>query len=29
MGVMLYAVSSLVEARMTGWSQRKNDVVMA
>lgn len=29
MGVLLYAVSSLVEARMTGWSQRKNDVVMA
>lgn len=29
MGVMLYAVSSLIEGRMTGWSQRKNDVVMA
>jgi NitT/TauT family transport system permease protein len=32
MGVALYAVSSLVEGRLTGWSQRKggtSDVVMA
>ena len=29
MGVLLYAVSSLVEGRMTGWAQRKNDPVMA
>ncbi len=29
MGVMLYAVSSFIERRMTGWAQRKNDVVMA
>jgi NitT/TauT family transport system permease protein len=32
MGVMLYAASSFVEARMTGWAQRKDDtsaVVMA
>ena len=29
MGVMLYAVSSFVESRMTGWAQRKNEVVMA
>jgi NitT/TauT family transport system permease protein len=29
MGVALYAVSSLVEQRMTGWSQRKTDMAMA
>jgi NitT/TauT family transport system permease protein len=29
MGVLLYAVSSLVEGRMTGWAQRKSDPVMA
>ncbi|MBB3640292.1 ABC transporter permease [Variovorax atrisoli] len=29
MGVALYAVSSLVERRMTGWAQRKNEMVMA
>jgi NitT/TauT family transport system permease protein len=29
MGVMLYAVSSFIEGRMTGWAQRKNEVVMA
>ncbi|MET3395338.1 NitT/TauT family transport system permease protein [Variovorax sp. 1140] len=29
MGVALYAVSSLAERRMTGWAQRKNEVVMA
>lgn len=28
MGVALYALSSLVEQRMTGWSQRKIDVAM-
>ena len=28
MGVALYAISSLVEGRMTGWSQRKNDMAM-
>lgn len=29
MGVALYAVSSLVERRMTGWAQRKTDLAMA
>ncbi|MET0544315.1 MAG: ABC transporter permease [Variovorax sp.] len=29
MGVALYAVSSLVEQRMTGWAQRKTDMAMA
>jgi NitT/TauT family transport system permease protein len=29
MGVALYAVSSLVELRMTGWAQRKTDMAMA
>ncbi|MEZ2295517.1 ABC transporter permease [Variovorax sp. RCC_210] len=29
MGVALYAVSSLVERRMTGWAQRKTDTAMA
>ena len=29
MGVALYAVSSLVERRMTGWAQRKTDMAMA
>ena len=29
MGVALYAVSSLVEQRMTGWAQRKTDLAMA
>lgn len=29
MGVALYALSSLVEQRMTGWSQRKTDLTMA
>jgi len=29
MGVMLYAVSSFIESRMTGWAQRGNEVVMA
>jgi len=29
MGVVLYAVSSLVERRMTGWAQRKTDMAMA
>ena len=28
MGVLLYALSSFVEARMTGWAQRKTDLVM-
>jgi NitT/TauT family transport system permease protein len=28
MGVMLYAVSSLVEQRVTGWAQRKNDIAL-
>jgi NitT/TauT family transport system permease protein len=28
MGVILYAVSSLIEGRLTGWSQRKNDMAM-
>ena len=29
MGVALYAISSLVERRMTGWAQRKTDMAMA
>ena len=29
LGVILYALSSLVERRMTGWAQRKNDLGMA
>ena len=29
MGVALYAVSSFIEGRMTGWAQRKDDLVMA
>lgn len=29
MGVLLYAVSAFLERRMTGWAQRKNDMVMA
>jgi NitT/TauT family transport system permease protein len=29
MGVALYAVSSLIEQRMTGWAQRKTDMAMA
>jgi NitT/TauT family transport system permease protein len=29
MGVGLYAISSLVERRMTGWAQRKTDMAMA
>jgi len=29
MGVALYAVSALVEQRMTGWAQRKTDMAMA
>ena len=29
MGVALYALSSFVEHRMTGWAQRKTDMVMA
>ncbi|MDR6521531.1 NitT/TauT family transport system permease protein [Variovorax paradoxus] len=29
MGVALYAVSSLAERRLTGWAQRKNEMVMA
>jgi NitT/TauT family transport system permease protein len=29
MGVALYAVSSLVERRMTGWAQRKTEMAMA
>ena len=29
MAVALYAVSSFIEGRMTGWAQRKNDLVMA
>ena len=28
LGVSLYAISSFVEARMTGWTQRKNDMAM-
>ena len=29
LGISLYAVSSLVERRMTGWSQRKSEMAMA
>jgi len=29
MGVLLYAVSALLERRMTGWAQRKNEMAMA
>jgi len=29
MGIFLYAVSSCVEGRMTGWAQRKTDLTMA
>ncbi len=29
LGVVLYALSSLLERRMTGWAQRKNDLGMA
>lgn len=29
MGVVLYAFSSLIEHRMTGWAQRKTDLAMA
>ena len=29
MGIFLYAVSSWVEGRMTGWAQRKTDLTMA
>jgi len=29
MGVALYALSSLIEHRMTGWAQRKTEMVMA
>lgn len=29
MGIMLYALCSLVEGRMTGWAQRKDEIVMA
>jgi len=28
LGVILYAISSWVELRMTGWAQRKNDLAM-
>src|SRR5690606_15929511 len=28
MGVLLYAMSSFVERRMTGWAQRKNDIAL-
>ena len=28
LGISLYAVSSFVERRMTGWSQRKSEMVM-
>ena len=28
LGVTLYAISSFIEARMTGWTQRKNDMAM-
>lgn len=28
LGVALYAVSSFIESRMTGWTQRKNDMAM-
>jgi NitT/TauT family transport system permease protein len=26
MGIALYALSSLIEQRMTGWSQRKSEI---
>jgi NitT/TauT family transport system permease protein len=29
LGISLYAVSSFVEQRMTGWSQRKSEMAMA
>ena len=29
LGISLYAVSSLIEQRMTGWSQRKSEMAMA
>jgi len=29
LGVALYSVSSYFESRMTGWTQRKNDMTMA
>ena len=29
LGISLYAVSSLIERRMTGWSQRKSEMAMA
>jgi NitT/TauT family transport system permease protein len=28
LGIALYGISSMVEQRLTGWTQRKNDVVM-
>ncbi|MBC7728276.1 MAG: ABC transporter permease subunit, partial [Microbacteriaceae bacterium] len=28
LGVALYAISSLIEGRMTGWAQRKTDLTM-
>ena len=28
LGVALYAVSSFIEGRLTGWTQRKTDMVM-
>ncbi len=28
MGIVLYAISSWIEGRMTGWAQRKTDIVM-
>jgi NitT/TauT family transport system permease protein len=28
LGVALYALSSWIEARMTGWAQRKEDIPM-
>ena len=29
LGVALYAISALIEIRLTGWAQRKNDMAMA
>ncbi|MDX3906891.1 MAG: ABC transporter permease [Pigmentiphaga sp.] len=29
LGVALYAISALIEVRLTGWAQRKNDMAMA
>jgi NitT/TauT family transport system permease protein len=29
MGVVLYAISSWIEGRMTGWAQRKSELAMA